>query len=232
LYPNAGSFASKMIYFDDRERIENCGSAVGTDGGTLDLGRDERDGPSWAQPRKVFGACAGAAAYRRRMLKDIGFLDPDFFYTYEDADLSFRAQLRGYECVYVPAAIVYHRYRATNKKTPSRQIYYSQRNIEFVYLKNMPIGLILRYSPQRLLYEIGAATYFTRLGFGSAFVMAKLDVLRHLPSLLRKRRGIQKRRTVPNWQLRAMMTDSVLAVRWKKLRSAWNMPQTAVASEN
>ena len=57
-------------------------------------------------------------AYRRRMLEDIGFLDPDFVMIYEDADLSFRAQLRGYECVYVPGAIVYHRYRVTIGKAP------------------------------------------------------------------------------------------------------------------
>ena len=223
-YPNAGSFASKMMYFDDRERIENCGSAIGSDGATMNLGRDERDGPAWAQPRSIFGPCAGAVAYRRQMLADIGFLDPEFVNTYEDADLSFRAQLRGYECVFVPRAVVYHHYCATNKKTPARQVFNSQRNIEFVYLKNMPLSLILRYAPQRLLYEIGAALYFTRTGFAAAFVRAKLDVLKHLPSLLRKRKEIQARKTVPNSYLRALMTDSVLASRWKKLRSAWHMP--------
>jgi GT2 family glycosyltransferase len=44
-------------------------------------------------------------------LEDIGFLDPEFFLIYEDVDLSFRAQLSGYECVCIPKAIVYHRYR-------------------------------------------------------------------------------------------------------------------------
>ena len=106
---------------------------------------------------------------------------------YEDADLSFRAQLRGHGCVYVPGAIVYHRYRVTIGKAPSRQVYYSQRNIEFVYLKNMPLGLILQSAPQRLLYEVGAAIYFSKQGAGSAFFRAKLDVLKHLPSILRKR---------------------------------------------
>src|SRR5579862_3118442 len=153
-YPDAGSFASKMMYFDERNRVENCGFDMGIAGATVDLGRDEPDGPMWAQARKVFGGSGGAVAYRRKMLHEIGFLDPDFFMTYEDADLSFRAQLQGYGCVYVPGAIVYHRYRATNRKTPSRQVFYSQRNIEFVYLKNMPLSLILQSALQRLLYEI------------------------------------------------------------------------------
>jgi GT2 family glycosyltransferase len=223
-YPEAGSFASKMMYFDERDRVENCGFDMGIAGATVDLGRDEPDGPAWAQPRKVFGGCGGAVAYRRKMLDEIGFLDQDFFMTYEDADLSFRAQLRGYGCVYTPGAIVYHRYRATNKKTPTRQVFYSQRNIEFVYLKNMPLALILPSLPQRLLYEVGAAIYFSKQGTGSAFFRAKLDALKCLPSILRKRRAIQKRRTMTNAQLRAILKKSLFLKKWRKLRSGWTQP--------
>jgi hypothetical protein len=222
--PDAGSFASKMMYFDERDRVENCGFDLGIAGATIDLGRGEFDGPEWAQPRKVFGGCGGAVAYRRKMLIEIGFLDPDFFMTYEDADLSFRAQLRGYECVYVPGAIVYHRYRATNRKTPSRQVFYSQRNIEFVYLKNMPLGLIVRSAPQRLLYELGAAIYFSKQGAGWAFLRAKLNVLKCLPTLLRKRQEIQKRRTITNSQMMAMMRKPLFFNKLKKLRSVWTNP--------
>ena len=222
-YSNAGSFASKMMYFDERNRVENCGFELGMSGVTLDLGRDELDGPEWTEPRKVFGGCGGAVGYRRAMLKTIGFLDPDFFMTYEDLDLSFRAQLCGFECVYIPGAIVYHRYRATNQKTPSRQVFYSQRNIELAYLKNMPLRLILRSAPQRLLYELGAAIYFSKQGAGSAFLRAKLEVLRGLPATLRKRAEIQKQKKIADSQLWAMMSKSIFFKKFNKLRSAWVM---------
>jgi hypothetical protein len=223
-YPDAGSFASKMMYFDQRERVENCGFDLGLAGVTLDLGRDERDGPAWALPRRVFGASGGAVAYRRSMLEEIGFLDPDFFMIYEDADLSFRAQLRGHGCVYVPGAIVYHHYRVTIAKAPSRQVYYSQRNIEFLYLKNMPLAFILQSAPQRLLYEVGAAIYFSKQGAGPAFFRAKLDVLKHLPTILRKRSEIQKRKTITNSQMRTILRKGVFSNKWKKLCSIWTKP--------
>ena len=219
-FPQAGSFASKMMYFDERDRIENCGFSVATSCTTEDLGRGQVDNTLWSQLRPVFGACGGAVAYRRSMLDDIGFLDPDFFMVYEDVDLSFRAQLRGYSCIYVPTAIVFHRYRATLKTKPAHQVFYSQRNIEFVYLKNMPMGLILRTLLQRLLYEFGAFIYFTRLGSGLDFLRAKLDVIRHLPELWRKRQQIQSQRTVANDQLRGLM-NSTFASKWKKLRTSW-----------
>lgn len=220
----AGSFASKMLYFDDRTRIENCGVNLSLAGTTLDLGRDEPDGESWCSPRRVFGACGGAATYRRSVLNEIGFLDPEFFLIYEDVDLNFRAQLRGHECAYVPTAIVYHRYRQSIGKAPMRQVFFAQRNVEFVYFKNMPRALILRSLPQRILYEIGSGLYFARHGAIWPFLKAKLSVLRHLPEILRKRKEIQRSRCVQDAQLMAMLRKSTMAAKWKKLRIAFSTP--------
>jgi GT2 family glycosyltransferase len=216
-FPKAGSFASKMLLFDDRERVDNCGFAMTSAGSTIDLGRGQRDGPEWASAAKVFGACGGAAAYRRTMLEDIRFLDGDFFMIFEDVDLSFRSQLRGWECVFVPSGVVYHHLGATRSRDRSQNVFFSQRNIEFVYLKNMPIGLMLRSLPQRLLYELGAAIYFFRLGVGLAFLKAKWDVLIHLPRILQKRKVIQKRRKIENAQLLSLMRHDWLAKKWTKL---------------
>jgi hypothetical protein len=216
IHPAAGSFASKMMYFDDRQRIENCGFEIDLAGTTVEVGRGQIDGPEWSTPRKVFGACGGAVAYRRSMLDRIGFLDPDFFMIYEDVDLSFRAQLSGHECVYLPQAIVYHRYRASIGRRPTLQVFYAQRNIDFVYLKNLPFGLIVRSAPRRLIYETGAALHFVGLGKGAAFLRAKLDVLRQLPVILEKRRSIQRHRVLTNSQLSRIMRGRSLTSKFKK----------------
>src|SRR5260370_17760644 len=86
-YPKAGSFASKMLYFDERNCIDNCGFEVTAAALTVELGRGEQNGPAWAEPRMVFGACGGAVACRRSMLEEIGFLYEDFFFVYENLDL-------------------------------------------------------------------------------------------------------------------------------------------------
>lgn len=227
-FPGAGSFACKMMYFNNRARIENCGFQIDSAGITAELGRDELDGPAWAVSREVFGACGGAVAYRRSMLEQVGFLDADFFMIYEDVDLSFRAQLSGFRCVYVPKAIVYHHYRSTIKKWPALQVFYSQRNIDFVYWKNLPLALILRSAPRRLLYELGSALYFFRLGSGGPFLRAKLDVLLGLPSVLKKRRVIQKQNTLTGSQLRGLLGGSVFSAKWRKFFSAGVAAPSAV----
>jgi GT2 family glycosyltransferase len=220
-YPEAGLFASKMMMFDDRSQIENCGFSMSTIGYASDLGRGERDSSTWSEPRQVFGACAGAAAYRRSMLDDVGFFDNDFFMTSEDVDLSFRAQLQGYACWMIPTAIVYHRYRATMSNFPARQTFFTQRNGWFVYLKNMPLALLLGFLPARIIYEFGATAYAFKMGYGEAFMKGKVDALRQLPAVLRKRKEIQRRRTVTNSQLRSRLQDNWLRPKWEKLLSAW-----------
>lgn len=63
----------------------------------------------------VFGATGAAAIYRRAMLEDIAFegefFDEAFFAYREDVDLAWRAQLLGWHCRYVPAAMARHRRR-------------------------------------------------------------------------------------------------------------------------
>jgi len=104
---DAGMAASKMLLYDHPDIIDRAGDIYTTAGTALLNGRGEPS-KNFNKPAWVFGACAGAALYRKRMLDDIGLFDEDFFLLYEDVDLSFRAQLRGYRCIYVPDAIVYH----------------------------------------------------------------------------------------------------------------------------
>ena len=118
----------------------------------------------------VFGACGAAVLYRRRMLEEIGFLDEDFFLYDEDTDLNFRAQLAGWKCIYVPSAVVYHVANATAKRLSDLHVYYHTRNLEFVWMKNMPLGLMLRFAHHKVIQELGSfVTFACDMGNGVLF---------------------------------------------------------------
>ena len=78
----------------------------------FDRGWHELDRGRYDRSEYVFGACAAAALYRRKMIEDVSvagaFFDPDFFAYREDADVAWRAQLFGWRCIYAPAAIGWH----------------------------------------------------------------------------------------------------------------------------
>src|SRR5689334_14631922 len=78
----------------------------------FDRGWHELDRGRYDRSEYVFGACAAAALYRRKMIEDVSvagaFFDPDFFAYREDADVAWRAQLLGWRCIYAPAAVGWH----------------------------------------------------------------------------------------------------------------------------
>jgi GT2 family glycosyltransferase len=78
----------------------------------FDRGWHEIDDGSYDRTEYVFGACAAAALYRRKMIDDVSvdgdFFDADFFAYREDADVAWRAQLLGWRCIYAPAAVGWH----------------------------------------------------------------------------------------------------------------------------
>ena len=81
-HPEAGFCASKMLFYDNPRVIDRAGDVYTTAGTALVRGRGAPS-QKFNIHEQVFGACAGAALYRRRMLDDIGLFDEDFFLVYE-----------------------------------------------------------------------------------------------------------------------------------------------------
>src|SRR6202158_4532479 len=86
---------------------------------------------------------SGAAGfYRREMLVEIGLFDESFFLYCEDTDLGLRARWAGWECLYVPDAVVEHRYSHSAGKASPLKAYYVERNRLFLLIKNFPLRLL------------------------------------------------------------------------------------------
>lgn len=211
-WPEAGFFASKMLRFDRRDVIDSAGDEFHTAGFAAKRGCGQRDGPDYAREQPVFGACAGAALYRRSMLDRIGLFDEDFYANVEDVDLSFRAQLCGYPCVYVPEAKVYHKVGATIRRNWD-WFYWSRRNHLWVVVKNMPSLLLARYLPSVLVYNASSLLYHIWNGRGRLVLRAYAAALRGLPGMLAKRRSIQSARTADIQYIESILTKGGLRAR-------------------
>jgi hypothetical protein len=76
--------------------------------------------------------------------------------------------------------------------------YYGQRNLEFVFFKNMPPSLLLRFLPLHCAYLLLAFAYQMYQGHGIVFLRAKMDALRKIRRTYRKRIEIQRKRKAPS----------------------------------
>jgi len=134
--------ATGLLLHEDGKTIDSTGDWFSKWG--LAFPRNRGDTVSKApEAGEVFGATGGAALYKVALFKDIGIFDEDFFAYYEDADISFRAQLAGWKVVYTPEAVAYHKQGATSSKIPGFTIYQTFKNLPLLFIKNVPRQLLL-----------------------------------------------------------------------------------------
>lgn len=191
-----GMAAAKMLNFHQTGRIDSVGVRATTTGMGSNIGVGENDEGQYDLPAEVFGPCAGAALYRRSMLKETGFFDPDFFAYYEDLDLAWRGRLAGWKAVTAPAAVVYHVHSATGGRMSPFTVYHVHRNKWYVLLKSWPVPLLLRHLPGILAGDLGSLLLAALKGRIIPALRARLHVLRDLPVLLTKRRQVARLRKI------------------------------------
>ncbi len=205
--PNFGICTSKLIAHGTN-LIDSAGDGISTALRGFKRGEGEK-AYLYDKREYVFGACAGAALFRRKMIEEIGFLDEDFFLIHEDTDLNLRAQLHGWKVMYVPTAVVYHRVRSSIGQMSNMAVYYTLRNSELVRFKNVPLGVFISCFPEFLMGALTEFIYFAiKHGRLRLYLKAKMDAVRMLPKMLKKREGILKDRKVTNRYLLNIMTSA------------------------
>jgi GT2 family glycosyltransferase len=206
-HPEAGIVASKMLLFDRRDTFHTAGDFYRVDGIPGNRGVWQKDEGQYDREEPAFSACGGSAAYRRSMLDQVGLLDEDFFYSCEDLDLAWRAQLAGWRCVYTPRAVVYHKLSATGEGTTAS--FHDGRNFIYLLTKDYPSDLWRTHWRAILQAQLRIAVEAVRAWRGAAArarLRGMLAGLFGIPKMLRKRRAVQRSRTVDRAYLESILT--------------------------
>lgn len=161
--------------------------------------------------REVFGASACAALYRVDMLQSLALdgeiFDEDLFAYFEDVDLDWRAQARGYRCIFTPAARGAHMRGGTGLSRRPEVAALLLANRFLVMLKNDELRHVLQdWSPilRRTLQD--AVTYARAQP--RALVLALGRALRLAPRMLRKRRALARTRVATSAYIRSLQVKT------------------------
>ncbi len=203
---------------DDRTAV--LGAQVLLPGGELVNAGDNPlhlTGLSWAgrfmQPREHGPArdaavVSGAALMvRRSVWEQLGGLTERFFLYLDDVDLAWRARLLGWGVRYVPAATVRHEYEFDKGR---EKWFYLERNRAWTILTLYERRSLLLLAPLLLATEAAILLAAARQGWLREKLRAWVAVIRWLPALVARRREIQAARRVPDGELLALQTASVL----------------------
>lgn len=143
-YDDAGALIGKILLFDQRDTFHTAGDFYRLNGLPGNRGVWQKDEGQFDHEETVFSGCGAAVAYRQTALDQVGFLDPDFFFSCEDVDLGWRLNLAGWRTVYIPTAVVYHKVKASGGSGATAS-FHDGRNFLWVIWKNYPTSLLRRY---------------------------------------------------------------------------------------
>ena len=211
-HPQVGSLCGKLLRWQPdaqpefSDALDSTGMYFTRNLRHFDRGGEMKDVGQYAQPEYVFGASGAAVLFRREAVEDLSFegqfFDEDFFAYREDADLAWRAQIFGWECLYCPTAIGWH----VRRVTPSR---FSQLPlfINWHSVKNRFLMRVANISPRLYLRLFIPTTSRDLLIVGYCLLRdwrllsALLFPLTHARRLLRKRRWVQAHRKISDQEL-------------------------------
>lgn len=193
---------SKILFYD-KPLINSVGIMIRKEGEAEDIGFGMVD--TYSKVMEIFGPCAGAALYSRKLLEDINidddYFDSDFFAYFEDVDLAFRARLLGYRCLFNPKAIIYHHWAGTAGKRSKFSIYYGKRNRHYLLIKDYPLQILIKHFLRIILIEIAIIGHAVMEGEFIITLKGKLDAIRNLKKMLLKRKEIQAKKKVSDTEI-------------------------------
>lgn len=194
----AGISTGKFLKQIPKNEIDSTGDLYSIWGAAYPRGRGEQDIKQFddLKHKYVLGGTGGASLYSTAMLKEIGLFDERFFAYYEDVDISFRAQLQGWKCVYTSKSVAYHGLSKTSSTMPGFINYHALKNIVFLYTKNMPASLYWK-NLWRFILVLGITYYKTlraRLFIPALKAFGATILL--LPFILLDRVRLQHKKTV------------------------------------
>ncbi len=144
-----------------------------------------------AEVRDVATASGAACALRRELWDRLGGFYPAYFAYHEDTEISIRCWQQGLRVVYVPAAVVVHRYEFSRNK---RKNYLLERNRWLTLLTLYSGRSLLLLTPPLLVLEVCMLVAAAAGGWLPEKVAGYRWLVRHAAQIRRRRSHLQAQR--------------------------------------
>jgi len=197
---------SKILMFNDHRTINSTGLKIHFAGFGLLRGGGEMDVGQYDELKDVSGVHGACIFVSRKAIEEIGLLDNNFFIFCEDTDWSWRALLMGLKLVYVPTALVYHRWGQTFDLRATKKFHLAERNRIIMILTNYSYRSLILLLPVFILTEIITIGYCLLHKILHTKILAYVDLLRMRRYIIGRRKLIQSRRKNPDRLVLKMFT--------------------------
>ncbi len=153
-----GFVSGKILRFD-KQTIDSTGQFLSLSLYPKERGYNKLLGKDNFKEGYIFSVCGAIALYKKKMLEDLKIegeiFDNDFFMFFDDIDLCWRANIKGWKGYYIPEAVGYH-YRSGTILSKKKLFLSLQRDpfIQYHIIKNRYLTLIKNAKPLQLLFHL------------------------------------------------------------------------------
>jgi len=215
--PQIGVCASKIVMFHNRKILNSAGGEFDIYGFGHDRGLYEIDKGQYSRLEEVFFASGGAMLIRKRTLNNVGFFDSRYFMYGEDLDFCWRTRLQGYKVMYVPSAVVYHKYGGTMEAINVQRLYLNSRNNLCSILKNYSLKSLTRTVFKFSSLKFGETLLFLvtqRVDASIALLKAFVWNIMNFSDTWKKRENVQMLRKVSDLESERLLVRESIELRW------------------
>ena len=140
--PDLGIVAPTQVIIDDQTGKQHLAYRVFWDLGSMRFEHDFNPPPASAHRLESDFCELTLALVRISAAEEIGFLDDDYGFYFEDADFGFRLRQGGYVCAYLARSQIDHYHSSTfRKESHERKTRYMARNKELFRSKHLGLGV-------------------------------------------------------------------------------------------
>ncbi len=159
--PTVAAVASKVLDWDGTN-IDFVDAGLTWFGMGYKRHAGQADDGSHDVSRDVLFATGSAMFVRAEVYRALGGFDERFFMFYEDVDLGWRLNLRGWRVRYEPRSLAFHRHHASMSKVDSpdnaRELFLLERNALAALYKNVSDTTLAKALPAALALAVRRAT--------------------------------------------------------------------------
>lgn len=204
---DVAAVATKTLNYYKPDTYDSGGGRISFIGKGYDYNHGRKD-TGETEPRFTSYGCAAALAIDAKIFHEIGGFNDSYFIYEDEVDLCWKAWLLGKKVLYMPWAVVYHKFGGTMGKglSPTRV---------FHGTKNMFCTMFENFELKNLIPAFIVAVFFT---ISEIFILVIKGQFKKIPAIfkayfwnvknikrtLERRRSIQSKRVITDAQLKKM----------------------------
>ncbi len=198
----------KILRMSQKNIYDSAGEKFTSFGFLSERARGSKDNRQFDRVENIFSGKGAGMVVKKNIFKKVGGFDEDYFMYWEEPDLSWRIWLFGYRFVFLPKDKIWHAYVTKEKNDhyyqKSQVIYYGCRNTITTLIKNLEKKNLIKILPLHILSWLMLSFMFLiQLKLAKSFFIIKGVAWNfvHLRQILKKRRLVQKNRTISDDRL-------------------------------